>query len=219
MPLPTSYISNRSITVGKRGRKLNPSAIIHDSFVDPAAAVTNGISASHAGAGAAGTTLQTIGGSLASGGVATLSPARNVVITVTHGSSVVAMSGTITGTDAYGNGMTEAWSVTAGGTTKTFTGKKAFKTVTSITEVVAADASTNTIISGSGTVLGLSAPLAVASAIKEVAAGSVVTNGTFVVASTAATDDPHGTYSPNTAPNGSNDYDVWYISDTPERGR
>lgn len=218
MPLPSGYVSNRSVTA-RSGRKINCSAIVHDSWVDPATKDADGISVSHAGASAASTRYQTIGGALATGGVARLSPARNVVITVTHGSSVVAMSGTITGTDRYGKILTEAWSVTAGTTSKTFTGKKAFWTVTSITETVAADASTNTIVSGTGDVLGLSAPLSVASAIKELAAGSIVTNGTFVAASTAATDDPHGTYAPNSVPNGSNDYDVWYISDYPEQGR
>lgn len=215
MPLARTYVNNRSFR-GNSGRLILPSAIIAQSWVDPATAVTNGFSVSHAGASAAGTRNMTLGGSLTSGGVGTNGHARNVVITVTHGSSVVAMSGVITGTDINGKSMTEAWSVTAGTTSKTFTGKKAFKTVTSITEVIAADASTNTIIAGNGVVLGLIAPLAVASAVKEVAAGSVVTNGTFVVASTASTDDPRGTYSPNTAPNGSNDYTIWFLSDTPE---
>jgi hypothetical protein len=52
---------------------------------------------------------------------------------------------------------------------------------------------------------GLLAPL------REIAAGSVVTNGTFV---DAATDAPHGTYEPNTAPNGTNDYALYYEVDT-----
>lgn len=216
MPLPTDYISSRNV-LGKTHRRIAVSAIVYKSFVDPAAAVTNGISASHVGASAAGTTNMTIGGSLATGGVANLGTyARNVVITVTHASAVVAMSGTITGYDENGNLITEAWSVTAGTTSKTFTGKKAFKAVTSITEVVAADASTNTIIAGTGNVLGLPANVSCTSAVKEVAAGSVVTTGTIVAASTAATDDSRGTYLPATVPNGTNDYEVWYLSNQPE---
>jgi len=218
MALPSTYRSNR-VVLTRRSRRIDCSAIIHDSFVDAPAKVTNGISVSHAGAGAASTRNQTIGGSLATAGVAALRPARNVVITVTHGSSVVAMSGIITGTDKYGQVMTEAWSVTAGTTSKTFTGKKAFWTITAISETIAADASTNSIISGTGDVLGLSAPLSVASALKEVSGGSVVTNGTFVAASTASTADPHGTYAPNTVPDAAVDYDVWYISDLPENAR
>lgn len=216
MPLPSNYVTSRGVQT-KRGRRMQDSAVIHDTFVDVAAAVTNGWSASHAGAGAAGTTNMTLGGAH---GVAGFTPhARNVVITVTHGSAVVAMSGIITGYDISGNLITEAWSVTAGGTTKTFTGKKAFKRVTQITEVIAASAAANTIIAGSGIVLGLSANVAlggVGAAVKELAVGSIVTTGTLVAASTAATDDSRGTYLPATAPNGSNDYDVWYLSDTPE---
>lgn len=215
MPLPRSYLSNRSFR-GASGRQFNPPGLIKQVWTDPAAAVSNGYSASHAGAGAAGTTFQTLGGSLCTGGVGIADFAKNVVIVVTHGSAVVAMSGVITGTDINGNVQTEAWSVTAGTTSKTFTGKKAFKTVTSVTETVAADASANSIITGTGLVFGLQTKLAVASAVKEVAAGSVVTNGTFAVASSASTDDPRGTYSPNTAANGSNDYTVYFISDDPE---
>lgn len=215
MPLPRSYITNRGFRGGS-GRMYTPAAIIRQDWTDPLAAVTNGYSASHVGAAAAGTTNQTLGGSLTVGGVGIADFAKNVVITVTHGSAVVAMSGVITGTDINGNNQTEAWSVTAGTTSKTFTGKKAFKTVTSITEVIAADASANTIITGTGVVFGLWTKLAVASAVKEISAGSVVTNGTFVVASSASTDDPRGTWSPNTAANGSNDYTVYYLSDQAE---
>lgn len=216
MPLPDNYISNRSFRARKgRGRLIQPVAVLKQTFTNPVAAVTNGFSASHAGAGAAGTTSMTLGGSLAG---ANAHP-RNVVITVTHGSSVVAMSGVITGTDIYDQPQTEAWSVTATGTTKTFTGKKAFKTVTSITEVVAADASANTIIAGSGTVLGIESPLSIASLLKESSAGSIVTNGTVVAASTASTDDPRGTYSPNTAPDATKTYIIYYLSDNPESAR
>lgn len=189
-----------------------PSAIMKQTWTDPIVADADGFSVSHAGAGVAGTTSQTLGGALA--GVN--AHPRNVVIVVTHGSSVVAMSGVITGTGIDGQPMTEAWSVTATGTTKTFTGKKAFKTVTSITEVIVADASANSIVSGSGVAMGFESPVAVASAVKEIAAGSVVTNGTLVAASSASTADPRGTYTPNTAADGANDYTVYYLSDSPE---
>lgn len=191
------------------------SNIVRATFIDPPAAVTNGIVTSHAGAASAGTTTLIPNGSLASGGVATLTPGRNVVITVTHASAVVAMSGVITGF-RLGRLYTEAWSVTAGGTSKTFTGVEAFDRVVSITEVVAANASANTIIMGTGNVLGLVAKCSLGganAAIKELAAGSIVTTGTLVAASTAANTDPRGTYTPATAPNGSNDYTIWYISD------
>lgn len=214
--LPANYITNRGVTPGS-GRRILPSAIVSDVFTNPPAADGDGISASHLGAAAAGTRNQTIGGALATNGVAVLTPARNVVIVVTHSSSVVAMSGTIYG-KRFGREVTEAWSVTAGTASKTFTGKKAFDSVHRITETVAADASANTIISGTGVVFGVSAPISVASAVKEVVDGSVVTNGVLVAASTSAAADALGTYAPNTAPDGAHDYALWYISDRPEDG-
>jgi hypothetical protein len=158
----------------------------------------------------------TLGGALCTAGVGINGHPRNVVIVVTHASAVVAMSGTITGTDIHDQGLTEAWAVTAGTTSKTFTGKKAFKTVTSITETIAATAAANTIIAGSGNVLGFATKCTVASALKEIEAGSVVTTGTLVVASTVSTADKRGTYAPNTVPDGANDYTVYFLSDDPE---
>lgn len=218
MPLDKSSLSMLNVRT-KGGILITVASLCKQVLTDPAAADPDGIAVDHAGADAAGTTYQTIGGILASGGVATMDYPRNVVIVVEHASAVVAMSGVITGLDDQGKVMTEAWSVTAGGVSKTFTGKKAFKNVTSITEVVAADASANTIRSGSGQVFGLKAELAVASAVKEIVDGAVVTNGTFVAASTAAADDVNGTYSPNTAPDGAHDYTVYYISDNPTQSR
>jgi hypothetical protein len=215
MPLARSYFSGRA-TRGQSGRQIVPSALIKLDLVNPLTADADGYSASHAGQAAASTVDMTLGGALTSGGVGRADYARNVVITVTHASAVVAMNGTITGTDINGRVITEDWSVTAGGTSKTFTGKKGFKTITRITETVAANASTNTIIAGTGTVFGLPNKAAVASAVKEVAIGSVVTTGTMVAASTAATDDRRGTYSPSAAPNDTNDYTIWFISDDPE---
>jgi len=140
---------------------------------------------------------------------------RNVVVTVTHASSVVACNGVITGKDRYGRQITETWSVTATGTSKTYTSVTSFYQVDEITVISASDATANTLKLGFGAVLGLSMPCSVASAVKEVAAGSVVTNGVFVARSTAANADKRGTYAPNTPPNSSNDYTVWYISDDP----
>lgn len=212
MPLPASYLQPGG-TATKRGRpRTTPSQIIRQTFTNPSTIDPDGISASHAGAAAAGTTNMTIGGALATGGVARLSPARNVVITVTHASAVVAMSGTITGT-RLGKTVTEAWSVTAGGTSKTFTGAVAFDTVTSITEVVAADASTNTIIAGDGKKLGLDFRCSAPEIIEELEDGAAPAAGTLVVASTSANADSRGTYTPNSTLNGALDFDIWYLCD------
>jgi hypothetical protein len=159
----------------------------------------------------------TLNGSLVAGGIGRPAPARNVVITVTHASAVVAMSGVITGLNRAGNNVSEAWSVTAGTTSKTFTGAVAFSRVDSITETIAADASANTIIAGTGVKLGLGSAASVASLVKETSAGSVVTNGTLVAASSAANADSSGTYAPNTVPDGAVDYEIWYISNQPSQ--
>jgi hypothetical protein len=212
MPLPTDYVGSNRV-VNRRGRRLTDAKIMRQTWTNPLTPDTDGLSASHLGAGAAGTTSMTLGGVLAA---AALDYARNVVITVTHASSIVAMSGVITGTDIYGKPITEAWSVTATGTSKTFTGAKAFKTISSITEVVAADASGNTIIAGTGKVLGLAAYCSVASGVKEIADGSVVTTGAVVAASSASTADARGTYAPSAAPDDAKDYTLYYLSDSPE---
>lgn len=214
MPLSREYLSgmDRIKTVGTTNVLRRLVGVRKQVWTDPAAADADGYSLSHAGAAAASTRDMTLGGVLA--GVADY--ARNVVITVTHASAVVAMSGVIYGTDINGNSISEAWSVTAGGTSKVFTGAKAFKTVTRITETVAANASTNTIVAGTGNVLGLDLPAAVGgvnAAVKEVAAGAIVATGTLVAASEAAAADRNGTYLPATVPNGNNDYTVFYLAD------
>ena len=122
------------------------------------------------------------------------------------------MSGTVYGTDQYGSSISEAWSVTATGTAKTYETVKLFKTVTQVTETVAADASANTIKTGNGTTLALSAKCSCPSAVKELADAAIVTTGTLTIAS----GQQNGTYKPATAPNGAHDYDVWYLSDFPE---
>jgi hypothetical protein len=215
MPLPTDYVGSFRVNARSNNRMIPLACLYHAVLTDVPAAVTNGVSLSHVGASAAGTRNMTLGGSLAAGGIATFTYPRNVVITVTHGSAVVAMSGVITGTDVAGKEQTEAWSVTAGTVSKTFTGKKAFKTITSISETITADASANTIIAGSGVVLGFGVKISQPKAILELVDGAVVTTGTVVKTSTVSTDDPLGTYSPATAPDGVHDYDVYIISDDP----
>lgn len=214
MPLPTGYIGAHRWNARTNNRVIQGSALIHEVFTDVPTAVTNGYSATHLGAAAAGTRNMTLGGSLTSGGVGKPTFGRNVVITVTHATAVVAMSGVISGTDVAGKPITEAWAVTAGTASKTYTGKKAFFTVTQITEVVAADASANSIIAGTGVVLGCAALVSVPSAVKELEDAGVVTTGTLV-AGAASPADALGTYAPSTAPNGAHDYEIYYISNNP----
>lgn len=130
-----------------------------------------------------------VNGASASGGVATLDVARNVVAAWT-GTSVL----TVTGTDMYGQVQTEA---SASGTS--FTGKKAFGTITAIN--VSANVTGMTV--GTGAKLGL--PFRVGSGdIFAPTFGDAADAGTFVLPdltqpATASTGDVRGTYTAGSA--------------------
>ena len=168
------------------------------SLGSPAAAASNNVCTSQAITAAAGGTLN---GALVSGGVATFDVPRNVVAAWTT-SAVL----TVTGTDVYGNVLKES---SASGTS--FTGKKAFKTVTSI--AVSADVTGATV--GTGTVLGLPVYLPSAGLVlRELEDGATATAGTIVgglspaTVSTATTADVRGTYAPNSSPDGVKAFDL-----------
>ena len=74
---------------------------------------------------------------------------------MTHGSSVVASTVTISGYDMYMQPMSELMTFTAGTTSKTVAGKKAFKYVSSIAIYSASDSTANTLNLGTNEVLGL----------------------------------------------------------------
>lgn len=136
-----------------------------------------------------------------------LDVARNVVVTVTHASSIVATNVTVRGTDMYGNVISELLAITATGTNKTAAGKKAFKSVTSIAIQAAADSSANTVNVGFGDVLGLPVFLpSAAHVLKEIEDAAAATAGTFVAGdqtkATTTTGDVRGTYDPSSACNG-----------------
>jgi len=80
---------------------------------------------------------------------------RNITATVTHDSSVVAMTIKVTGKDVFDVEMYEEMSIAATGTSQTAAGLKAFKEVTSVAITAAADAEANTLNLGWGDVLGL----------------------------------------------------------------
>lgn len=170
------------------------------------AAVTNGVWTSAALTAAAGLTAPA-GGSLVTSGVATFDVPRNVVAAWT-GTAVI----TVTGTDEYGAVVKES---SASGTS--FTGKKAFKTVTGIQ--VSADVTGLTV--GSGVVLGLPVfiPYAAGSVVKEIQDGANATAGTVVAGvqsvATATTGDVRGTWAPNGTPNGTINFAVVLYTDKP----
>lgn len=191
------YVGNgQAPSGGPRGVLLTP--IYQHVFGAVAAASANAICASQSlNLGALGV----INGALASGSVAIIPTPRNVVAAWTNTAVL-----TVKGTDMYGQPMTES---SASGTS--FTGKKAFKTVTQVT--VSANVTALTV--GTGVVLGLPYRL---NAKRDILAGyadATLENATSTVAGadattpTATTGDVRGTYSPATAPNGSVVFAVW----------
>lgn len=134
---------------------------------------------------------------------------RNVVAAWTN-SAVI----TVTGKDCYGRTIVEQ---SASGTS--LTGKKAFKTITSVT--FSADVTGATV--GTGDVLGLPAFLPNATyIIREMEDGATATSGTTVAGlalgtkSTATTADVRGTYDPNSACDGSKGFALLVSLPDPE---
>lgn len=162
----------------------------------PDAADADGVCASQAGTA---DTAMTIAGALASGGVATFDVPRNVVAAWT-GTAVL----TVVGTDEYGNVVSES---SASGTS--LAGKKAFKTITSVTP--SANITSATV--GTGDILGLPVFLpSGANVIAEFEDGATATAGTLVAGvsakATATTGDVRGTYDANSAADGAKVFDL-----------
>jgi len=164
-----------------------------------AAASANAIATSQASSG--GTNALTINGALASGGVATIPSPRNVVAAWTN--TAIA---TVVGTDYYGQAQSE---VSASGTS--MTGKKAFKTVTSVTFNAAVTGATV----GTGTAIGL--PYRVDKGGLVIAKVDNATDAaTFVPAdttspATTSTGDVRGTVAFASAPDGTKVYNAQII--------
>lgn len=148
---------------------------------------------------------------------------RNITAAATHASAVVAMTLLITGKDENNVTMSEQLSISAGGTSQTATGKKAFKTLTSIAITSAGNATTNTLDMGFGDTLGLPYLLKEKNKAIYLMDNVIQTGGTITVAdttdpATTTTGDVRGTILPATACNGSRRYGVWLI-DVPAADR
>lgn len=173
----------------------------------PDVADADGVCASQSGTAA---TAMTIAGALASGGVATFDVPRNVVAAWT-GTAIL----TVVGTDDYGNAMSEA---SASGTS--MAGKKAFKTVTSVTP--SANTTGHTV--GTGDVLGLPVFLPEKGlVVAENEDGAAATAGTIVAgvttAATTTTGDVRGTYDANSAADGAKNFSLLaYVEDPSDLG-
>lgn len=168
-----------------------------------AAAAANNICTSQASSG--GTNALAINGSLATSGVATPDFPRNVVAAWT--TTAVC---TVTGTDYYNQPQTEA---SASGTT--FTGKKAFKTITAVTFSTGVTAATV----GTGVKMGLPYRVDQNGILDALMDNLPDVTYTFVAAdttspATSSTGDVRGTIAASTAPNGTHAYAVNFrISD------
>ena len=141
---------------------------------------------------------------------------RNITALVTHSTSIVAMTVVITGTDVFGEAMTELMTVVATGTSTAYNGLKAFKTVTSIAITATGDAEANTLNMGFGDVLGIPYVLTHESDVlgfyadtTEEKLASVFVAADATSPATNATGDVRGTVNPNTTLDGSVQYYLW----------
>lgn len=189
-------------------------ALTVDEFTNPATADVDAIKTSIASAA----TAQSYSGAALNGVVGTteMVPPRNVTITTTLHADIDAVDVVITGKVRNADGILidQVGTITltnGGGTTDA--GALAFSTVERI-DVPAQSGVGGALTFGFGNLIGLGKPLisraGLVAVLHEIAVGAVVTNGTFVNAATSA---PNGTYSPNAAPNGANDYAVYYEYD------
>lgn len=203
---PVPFIDRNGTVVAISGQ------IVTEKWTNPTAIDDNGVSTAQAGPDSTTASL-TITGAFASGGVATFTYPRAVIVTVTHDTSIVACNGTISGYDQFGNAISEAWSVTATGTSKTYQTGKAFKKVTAVTVTAATDASTNNIIVGDSKAFGLSYIAISQALISELEDTSVPTAGVLVAGSVATLTDRRGTYTPNSSPDAALDFTIQYEID------
>lgn len=158
------------------------------SLGTPLLAVTNGVSAAQAIAGAANALIN---GSLSSGGAVTFDVPRNVQ-TVSSDVGDTTQTVTLTGTDLYGQAMSEV--LTLNGTTIVL-GKKAFKT---LSRVAVSAVMTGNLTVGSGSKLGLPYRPVLGGFLRGRLNEDTADVGTYVApertTSTTTTADVRGTY-------------------------
>lgn len=179
-----------------------------EEFTNPVVADTDGIKTAIATVAA----ITTYSGAALNGavGAGVMSPPRNPTVTASDSAGSYVGSVTFTGVDINGNAITEAVAISNNATA---VGAKAFAKITSIGLVAQTDTA-GSLQFGFGAKMGLAKKIksraGLATAIKEIAVGAVVTNGTFVAAATGL---PNGTYAPNTPQNSTNDYAIYYEYD------
>lgn len=145
---------------------------------------------------------------------------RNVTLNATHGASLIAMTLLVTGYDEYRVAIQELFTITATGTTKTVTGKKAFKWILSYAFTSAGNATTNTANVTWGNVFGLRYRVTDPNACIGMTNG--VPDYTQVVVAaddtnppTSSTGDCRGTFTPSVATDGVKKYAQWVVPSDP----
>lgn len=195
------FLGTVQINSLKRSRGVNTKAQYIQELGQVDAKDPDGICVEATATGAA--TLSATG-ALVSGGVGTFDVARGVSITSTGNESGISV--TVTGTDNNGTALVD---VITGPNNTTANGEQAFKTVTSVA-VDGATTSTNGLNVGSSDVIGYDYRLADKGKALGVFVDGVPETTLTVVAglaatgtATATTADVRGTFTPNTAPDGS----------------
>lgn len=144
---------------------------------------------------------------------------RNLSLNVTHATSIVAVSITVSGFDEFGAAISETLAVTATGTTKTTAGKKAFKWILSYAITSAGDTTADTLNLGWGNVFGLRYRTTDKNQVIGMTNGVPDYTQTIVVADdtapSATTGDARGTFAPSVAPDAAKTYAVWQVPSDP----
>ena len=179
-------------------------------WTNPAATSTTALKTATA---TVASTVSLTASDLLAGGKTALAAFPRVVTFTTAGgtASDAPATATVTGTGPDDAAQTET--VNLSQTAATVATTKAFKTIETI-DYPAADGTDATVAIGIGSAFALAKKPKTytggVAVVKEYVNGAIVTNGTFVDPTTSP---PYGTYQPNSAPNGTNDYAVRYELD------
>lgn len=193
-----------------KAMQVNGGYIHTDEFINPAASDVDGIKL----AAATAATPQSFTSANWDGvlGTGEMVPPRNAAIATTAHANVDAVEVVVTGRVRDFMGLlveqTDTITLTDGGGV-TDAGTKAFSFIDQV-DIPAQGGAGATLSIGWGVLIGLSRPMrsmaGLLRPLREVAVGAVVTNGVF--AATA----PNGTYSPNSAADGTRDYALTYVA-------
>ena len=176
-----------------------------DEFTNPATAATAGLEA----ATASQASVRSVTSFLAAGVAALLAYPRNITFTTAGATASDApATAVVTGTSVTGQAQSETVNISQ--SAATVSTAKLYKTIERV-DYAAGDGTGATIAIGFGAKLGLSrlpkTRGGMVAIINEIAVGARVTNGTFEDPATAP---PYGSYAPNSAPDATRDFAIYY---------